>query len=83
MNGKMLWFNTGKGFGFICTEADERVYVAESGFPPGEAPVGRCAGRDVIFDVVVHSGDEHAVNVRFPPEDATRRARRRQGNRPR
>jgi cold shock CspA family protein len=77
MNGKMLWFNSEKGFGFICTEADERLHVTESGFRPGEIPVGRCAGRGVVFDVVGGSDDAHAVNVAFAPDESPRRARRR------
>lgn len=84
MNGKMLWFNAQKGFGFICTEHDERVYVAHSGFQPGEAPAGRCAGQEVVFDLVVQKDDDdiQAVNVRFSPKAAGRRARRRRGSRP-
>ena len=82
-NGKMLWFNAAKGFGLICTEEDERLHVAEIGFQPGEVPHGRCAGRDVFFDVVGDDGDKQAVNVRFCPETDSRRARGRQGSRPR
>ena len=82
-SGKMLWFNAAKGFGLICTEEDERLHVAERGFRPGEVPHGRCAGREVVFDVVVHDGDRQATNVRFCPEAASRRARGRQGSRPR
>jgi cold shock CspA family protein len=81
MEGKMLWFNANKGFGVICTEADERLHVAESGFRPGEIPVGRCAGRIVVFDVVGKSDDAEAVNVAFAPDEAPRRARRRHAGR--
>jgi len=77
----MLWFNAEKGFGFIQTEEDERLYVPHSGFVPGEAPVGRCAGRDVVFERVVHGGDAQATGVTFPAEAASRRARPRQGSR--
>jgi cold shock CspA family protein len=83
VNGKMLWFNATKGFGCICTEDEERLHVAISGFQPGEAPIGRCAGRDVVFDLVARSGDVQAVNVRFPADVTPRRARRRYGTRPR
>ena len=84
MNGKMLWFNAEKGFGFICTEDEERLYVAESGFQPGEAPVGRglCATREVVFDVTGRGDELEAVNVTFCDEASPRRARlHRGGNR--
>lgn len=79
MNGTMLWFNSDKGFGFICTEEEERLYVAQSAFQPGEVPAGRCARRPVTFDIEVHEGDPQAVNVRFCAEPSTRRARRHHG----
>ena len=80
MNGKMLWFNAEKGHGFIRTEDDERLYVAESAFEPGEVPVGRCAGRDVVFERV-DGASPHAINVTFVADASARRARRRQGGR--
>jgi cold shock CspA family protein len=73
----MLWFNAGKGFGFISTEDEERVRVAESAFRPGEVPQGRCAGREVFFDVHGEGDERHATNVRFAPAADSRRARRR------
>ena len=81
-NGKMLWFNAEKGFGLISTEDDERVRVAESGFQPGEVPEGRCAGREVLFNVLIHGDEKRAMDVRFLPEIDARRARRRHGTRP-
>lgn len=83
MDGTMLWFNDRKGFGLISTDEDERLIVARSGFLPGEAPSGRCAGQRVIFELAADGEDRHAVNVSFAPEAASRRARRRQGSRPR
>ena len=80
MNGKMLWFNAEKGFGFIQTEDDERLYVAESGFEPGHVPAGRCAGRDVVFERVEDTSPR-AINASFPPEAEARRARLRRGGR--
>ena len=50
MRGKLLWFNEVKGFGFIRTEDDERLYVDRSGFEPGQVPVGRCAEKQVTFE---------------------------------
>ena len=81
MNGKMLWFNAEKGFGFIHTEDEERLYVAHDGFEPGQVPAGRCAGRDVVFERRADETGAQAVNVVFPPQADARRARRRQGSR--
>ena len=75
MQGKMLWFNPTKGFGFITTDADERLYVEDSGFLPDQNPSGRCGGRMVTFERREGDGDPRAVNVAFPPEDEQRRAR--------
>ena len=79
----MLWFNTAKGFGLICTEDDERLHVDASAFEVGEVPQGRCAGREVVFDFAPNGDEKQAVNVRFAAETASRRARVRQGSRPR
>jgi cold shock CspA family protein len=77
MQGTMLWFNNEKGYGFINTEHGERLYVAESGFLPGNVPEGRCAGRSVTFERIAVEGDTRAIGAFFPPEAAPRRARRR------
>src|SRR4051794_29720538 len=42
MNGTMIWFNADKGYGYIRTEDDERLYVAASGFVEDEPPTARC-----------------------------------------
>lgn len=74
----MLWFNRDKGHGYIRTEADERLYVEESGFLPGEVPEGRCKGLAVTFERVDDDGGEpHAVGVTFETADVPRRARMR------
>jgi cold shock CspA family protein len=78
MLGTMLWFNVDKGFGFICTESKERLYVARTGFQSGHAPAPRCRGREVTFDRCVSEGDTRAVNVAFVITTEPRRARRRQ-----
>jgi cold shock CspA family protein len=77
MRGTMIWFNAEKGFGFIRTEEDERLYVAASGFLPGAPPEGRCAGKDVVFERLVVAGDPRAVGVVFPEVVDLRRARQR------
>ncbi len=77
MLGKMLWFNEEKNHGFIRTEEGERLYVDREGFLPGQAPVGRCAGLDVSFDVHENGDERFAVGVTLVPEPDRRRARRR------
>jgi len=70
MNGKMLWFNSEKGYGYLQTENDERLYVASTGWLPKEEPKAkvRCAGRHVTFEREDDGGDPRAVNVAFVPE---------------
>jgi len=76
MQGKMLWFNIDKGHGFINTEDDERLYVARSGFLPGNEPEPRCKGREVRFErQAAGDGDARAVEVAFVLRDEPRRAR--------
>ena len=83
MQGKMLWFNAEKGFGFIQTDHDERLYVASSGFLPDSLPNGRCAGRCVSFERQVREGDTRAVGVSFLADGEPRRARARHSHGPR
>jgi len=71
----MLWFNAEKGFGFIRTEDDERLYVELSGFAPADSPPGRCAGRTVTFERQAGDREPCAVNVAFAPAANPRRAR--------
>ena len=63
MQGKMLWFNIDKGFGFIRTEEDERLYVARSGFVDGHVPTERCAGKEVTFDRQAQEGATRAPST--------------------
>lgn len=77
MNGKMIWFNPEKGFGFIRSEDDERLYVAATGFADGNAPQPRCGGRDVSFDRVAGATGPQAVEVRYITLPEPRRARLR------
>ena len=79
MRGKMLWFNEAKDHGFIETDEGERLYVQRSGFVEGRAPVGRCAGLPVQFDIADDSGDRSAVGASLIPEPDQRRARYRHG----
>ena len=82
MRGEMLFFNQDKGGGFIRTEEGERLYVERSGFLPGEAPDGRCAGLKVDFTRGPSLGEhEHAAfEVSMVQEAVGGRARRRRHN---
>jgi cold shock CspA family protein len=77
MQGKMLWFNVEKGYGFISTEDGERLYVASSSFLPQHEPKPRCKGREVTFHRQVREGDTRAVEVSFVVRDQPQRARLR------
>jgi cold shock CspA family protein len=77
MRGTMLWFNVDKGYGFIRTEHDERLYVATSGFLPDNEPESRCKGREVTFERDSAEADARAVEVAFVVQDEPRRARLR------
>jgi cold shock CspA family protein len=80
MRGELLWFNEAKGFGFIQTEDDERLYVHLSGFMPGQVPDGPCAGTKVTFERQDNGGPDgtpSAVDVAPLDDVPARRARLR------
>lgn len=77
MRGTMIWFNVAKGHGFIRTEADERLYVARSGFVAGQEPEPRCKGQAVTFDRETGDHEPYAANVSFVTAEEPRRARLR------
>jgi len=79
MQGTMIWFNLEKGFGFIRTEEDERLCVERGGFRDAQLPVGRCAGRIVLFERLEGEGEDgsRAVDVVFAEAADPRRARLR------
>jgi cold shock CspA family protein len=76
MLGKMIYFDENQDFGFIRTEEGERLYVDRKGFSEA-APVGRCAGIDVSFEVHEDADGREAVGVSIVPEPDRKRARRR------
>jgi cold shock CspA family protein len=79
MRGQMLWFNAAKDHGFIRTDEGERLAVAGDGFALGERQEaeGRCAEKDVTFEIETRDGSRRARGVAFVPEVPARRARRR------
>jgi cold shock CspA family protein len=81
MRGKLLWFNESKDRGQISTDDGEHLVVHGSGFQPGHAPAGRCAGTPVSFERIGAETEGHAlaVDVALVDELPARRARRRAG----
>ena len=77
MNGTMIWFHEERGAGFVQTEDGERLPVDVEGFVGRAAPVGRCAGLPVTFNVEERDGVRIAVDVSLTESDNPRRARRR------
>jgi cold shock CspA family protein len=75
----MLWFHEVKGYGYIRTEAGERVYVDRAGFVDGIVPAGRCAGLAVDLRIEEQNGKRVALDVSMVDEPVARRARRRSG----
>ena len=79
LQGKMLWFNEVKDFGFIETEEGERLYVHRGAFVEA-APVGRCAGLAVEFEITGDEADRAASGVTIVPDSAHGRARHRRSS---
>ena len=77
MRGKMLWFNEKKDLGFILTDEGERLSVLGPAFSGGKRPVGRCAHKDVEFEIDGTGAERQAENVVLVELDAPRRARMR------
>jgi hypothetical protein len=77
MRGKMLWFNEKKDLGFILTDEGERLSVLGPAFAGGKRPVGRCAHKEVEFEVDETGPERQAQKVVLVEDDAPRRARLR------
>jgi cold shock CspA family protein len=75
----MLWFNETKDFGFMSTDAGQRLYVHGTGFAEGDRPKGRCAGKVVSFHVAGEGDERRAEHAVLEPESSPRRARRHHG----
>jgi cold shock CspA family protein len=77
LEGKMLFFNAEKDYGFIRTSEGERIAVNRAGFVSGEAPEGRCAGLAVELTPVETPEGRIATGVSLVVEKEAGRARRR------
>jgi CspA family cold shock protein len=62
-NGRVKWFNSEKGFGFIEREGGEDVFVHFSSIQ-GEGYKSLEEGQDVTFDIENGQRGPQATNVR-------------------
>jgi CspA family cold shock protein len=60
--GKVKWFNTRKGFGFISEEGGQDVFVHHTGIT-GEGFRNLKEGENVTFEVEQSIKGLHAINV--------------------
>jgi CspA family cold shock protein len=74
--GKVKWYDSEKGFGFVTQEGGEDVYVRASALPPGVP--GLKAGQRIEFGVADGRRGPQALSVRLiDPMPSVVEARRR------
>lgn len=62
MNGKVKWFNSQKGYGFITTSEGNDIFVHYSNIG-GNGFKTLNEGEDVAFEVTEGKNGEQAINV--------------------
>jgi cold shock CspA family protein len=77
--GALVWFNEQKAVGLIVADDGERLAVTGADFANGAAPIGRCGGTRVSFDVAPGTHGRTAVHVSTIVLEPQARARRRRG----
>lgn len=74
--GRVKWYDSEKGFGFVTQDGGEDVYVRASALPPGVA--GLKAGQRIEFGVADGRRGPQALSVRLvDPMPSVVEARRR------
>lgn len=74
--GKVKWYDTEKGFGFVTQDGGEDVYVRKSALPPGVQ--GLKAGQRIEFGMAEGRRGPQALSVRLvDPVPSVAEARRR------
>jgi cold shock protein len=75
--GKVKWYDTEKGFGFITREGGGDVFVHQSALPAGVASLR--TGQRVEFGIAQGRRGEQALSLRLlePPPSVTRNARKK------
>ena len=67
MKGRIKWFDTTKGFGFIHTEEGNDIFVHYSGVNPDDVEMLE-EGEVVEFDIAEGNRGPHAVSVKIEGE---------------
>jgi CspA family cold shock protein len=74
--GRVKWYDSDKGFGFVTQDGGEDVYVRASALPPGVS--GLKAGQRIEFGVADGRRGPQALSVRLvDPMPSVAEARRR------
>lgn len=74
--GKVKWYDTEKGFGFVTQDGGEDVYVRKSALPPGVT--GLKPGQRIEFGMAEGRRGPQALSVRLvDPAPSVAEARRR------
>lgn len=60
--GKVIWYSTKKGYGFITNEHGADLFVHQTGIVMEGFRV-LYEGQTVIYEVIIYKGREKAVNV--------------------
>lgn len=67
MIGKVKWFDSKKGYGFILTDEGREVFVHYSGIT-AEGFKALTEGQNVEFEIGEHQKGEQAINVKVLPK---------------